>query len=257
MTMGSFLLAALVALTNEFGRVETDTLGARVLSYVPNGGQEVFFRQSGPQKPGVWYNAGVPVCWPWFGRNGDPGTALHGFAWKREWTLLSRTDGPDESKAVFGLEEPGAWRLEYEVVLGRSLTMRLTMRNLGKERIVVTTGLHPYFAASRPENVVVRVPGKDIVCQAGMDGARPYGEGTYEVLDRGTGRRLSLRMFGNNKIVIWNLGTEDKVEGMPGDDWSRFVCVEPAVLPRCDGFYLNPGETRSIGFACTVLESGK
>ena len=37
------LLAAIVSLTNAFGTVSVDTHGARVASYVPAGGEEVFF----------------------------------------------------------------------------------------------------------------------------------------------------------------------------------------------------------------------
>ena len=36
------LLAAIVALTNVLGTVSVDTSGARVVSYIPVGGEEVF-----------------------------------------------------------------------------------------------------------------------------------------------------------------------------------------------------------------------
>ena len=253
--MMPLLFAALVALTNDFGCVQADTVGALVTSYVPAGGREVFFLQSGDRDIKDWYNGGVPVVWPWFNKNGDPGTVQHGFARLREWTLVSREDGKSESCAHFRLEEADRYRLDYEVVLNASLTLRLVMRNLGKERFVVTTGLHPYFCVSDPGNVTVTTPnGKAIACRAGMDGALNCGEGTYDVVDSGTGRRLSIRMFGNNKFIIWNVGPDEKMDGMADDDWKRYICVEPAVLPRADGFYLEPGEERTIGMVCTVVD---
>ena len=255
--MVPLLLASIVTLTNAFGTARIDTFGANVLSYVPKGTGDVFFRQTGPRDGSGWYNGGVPVCWPWFGRNGDPGSALHGFARSRDWEVVALENGAGESRALFRLGTSGEFRLDYEVVLNGALSLKLTMRNLGKERIPITTGLHPYFAMSAPENVTVSTPKGEIRCFAGMDGGRPFCEGTYEVRDRGTGRRLSLRMFGNNKIVIWNLGNEERIDGMVGDDWKSFVCVEPAVLPRMDGFYLDPDEERSIGMVCTVLEPGR
>ena len=39
----SAFLAAIVSLTNMCGVVSVDTHGARVVSYVPEGGEEVFF----------------------------------------------------------------------------------------------------------------------------------------------------------------------------------------------------------------------
>ena len=53
------VLATIVALTNLMGTVEIDTRGARVTSYVPVGGSEVFFAS----KTGT---GGMPLCWPWF-----------------------------------------------------------------------------------------------------------------------------------------------------------------------------------------------
>ena len=53
------LLATIVALTNVMGTVEIDTRGARVTSYVPVGGSEVFFTS----ETGT---GGMPLCWPWF-----------------------------------------------------------------------------------------------------------------------------------------------------------------------------------------------
>lgn len=253
--MSSLLFAALVALTNDFGCVQADTVGALVTSYVPAGGHEVFFLQSEARDVKGWYNGGVPVVWPWFNRNGDPGSIQHGFARLREWRLVSREDGKSESRALFRLEEADKYRLDYEVVLNASLTLRLVMRNLGKERFVVTTGLHPYFSVSDPGNVTVTTPkGKAIDCQAGMDDVIRSGEGTYDVADSGTGRHLSIRMFGNNKFIVWNVGPKEKMAGMSDDDWKRYICVEPAVLPRADGFYLEPGEERSIGMVCTAFE---
>jgi D-hexose-6-phosphate mutarotase len=52
------VLATIVALTNLMGTVEIDTRGARVTSYVPIGGSEVFFAS----KTGT---GGLPLCWPW------------------------------------------------------------------------------------------------------------------------------------------------------------------------------------------------
>ena len=171
------LIASLVVLSNFYGRVEADSLGAIVLSYVPAGGEEVFFRQAAPYDPSGWYHGGVPVCWPWFGGNGEPGSVLHGFARQREWRVVSRTDGGKDSAVHFRLEEPGEYRLDYLVGLNERLSLRLTMENLGTASFAVTTGLHPYFSVSHPENVAVATPSGTIRCHGTMNGGRPLGRG--------------------------------------------------------------------------------
>ena len=248
------LLAAVVSLTNEFGTVDVDTFGANVLSYVPAGGREVFFRQSEDRRTGQWYNGGVPVCWPWFGRNGDPGSVLHGFAWSQEWTVDAVENGKDLSRAVLRLERKDEFRLTYEIRLDRELSLRLSMLNLGREKFAVTTGFHPYFSVSHPRNVTVDTPKGPIRCREAMDGGRPFGAGTYRISDSGWSRRIELKSFGNNKLVIWNIGPEEGLPGLMPTDWMKYICVEPAVLPRCDGFYLQPGQSSDIGMSCRVAD---
>lgn len=244
--------AETVVLTNAFGSATVDTVGALVLSYVPRDGREVFFRPAAPRDVTKWYNGGVPVCWPWFNQQGDPGSARHGFAWQKAWTLVSCTNGVSASRALLRLEEKGNYRLDYEIVLGQSLSLRLRMTNLGSERFAVTTGFHPYFAVSHPKNVTVEFPDRKLACTPGLDKAYRYGDGVYGVLDRSTGRRLMLRTSGHNKVIVWNPGTEQHPEGLGVDEWQHFVGVEPVVIPRAEGFFLHPGETRSLGLSCVM-----
>ena len=69
-----FLFSAIVAITNLCGTVSVDTFGARVVSYVPAGGKEVFFvSESG--------TGGMPLCWPWFAGHGPfADSRRHGLA---------------------------------------------------------------------------------------------------------------------------------------------------------------------------------
>lgn len=251
--MYSLILATVIALTNELGCAQVESFGAHVLSYVPRGGKEVFFRQSPMRSTNEWFHGGVPICWPWFGLEGDPGAAEHGFACRKEWSLVRLENGACESRAVFLLQEPGSYRLEYEVRLRDSLSMRLDMRNTGTRRFAVTAGFHPYFKVSNPTNVLITTPnGESIRCRPGMDGRRPFAEGVYRVEDRECSTSLVLGMSGNNSIVVWNVGPDETLEGLAKDDWERYVCIEPAVIPRARGFYLYPGETRRIGLTCAI-----
>ena len=247
------LLAAVVSLTNEFGTVDIDTFGANVLSYVPAGGREVFFRQAEERRTNQWYHGGVPICWPWFGRNGDPGSALHGFAWSQEWTVDKVENGKRLSEAVLRLEREGEFRLTYEIRLDGELSLRISMTNLGRDKFVVTTGFHPYFSVSHPKNIAVVTPQGPIRCHETMDGRRPFGAGAYRISDSGWARSVELKSLGNNKLVIWNIGPDEMQPGLMPTDWMKYICVEPAVLPRCDGFYLQPGQSYEIRMSCRVV----
>ena len=257
--MNSLIVATIFALTNEFGAVSVDTCGAYVLSYVPAGGREVLFRQSEERRTNSWYHGGIPLCWPWFGRNGDPGSEMHGFVRLLDWEVVSCTDSSRESRLHLRLrsgEESAKWldgsfQLDYEIVLSEQLKLDLKMRNTGMRRFAVTTGFHPYFSIRDMSNATVRTPRGEIRCVPGMDGDRPFADGRY-VLDDGV-RELTLTAWGNKKLVVWNQG-EAPLKGLAPEDWRHFVCVEPAILPRMQGIWLEPQKTYELGMSILATE---
>ena len=126
------VLATIVALTNLMGTVEIDTRGARVTSYVPVGGSEVFFAS----ETGT---GGMPLCWPWFAGRGPAGSKRHGLvrdrvfkvvgnkrhaSWDRELTL--RLESDEETRKVF----PHDFALTVSV----RLNDRLTVTMVGEKR---------------------------------------------------------------------------------------------------------------------------
>ena len=78
----TMLFAALVAMTNLCGVVTVDTHGARVVSYIPKGGEDVFFvSETG--------TGGMPLCWPWFAGNGPyEDSKRHGIARYRDFEVV-------------------------------------------------------------------------------------------------------------------------------------------------------------------------
>lgn len=67
----------IVALANQYGSAELSLFGAQVLSYRPTGNFPVLFTPStvefGAEKAD---HGGIPICWPWFGKNGSCGSPL-------------------------------------------------------------------------------------------------------------------------------------------------------------------------------------
>ena len=155
------VLATIVALTNLMGTVEIDTRGARVTSYVPIGGSEVFFAS----ETGT---GGMPLCWPWFAGRGPAGSKRHGLvrdrvfkvvndkrhaSWDRELTL--RLESDEETRKAF----PHDFALTVSVRLTDRLTVTMTGENTGTDPFEVSEAFHPYFAVA--DSAQCRVDGTD------------------------------------------------------------------------------------------------
>ena len=141
-------LAAIVALTNACGVVSVDTHGARVVSYVPVGGEEVLF----VSKTGT---GGIPLCWPWFAGLGPDGSPRHGLARYRDFKvvgekrhsycdreLILRLKSDAETRKIF----PHDFALTVSVRLNDRLTLKMIGENTGSSPFEVTEAFHPYLA---------------------------------------------------------------------------------------------------------------
>ena len=150
--MTAALLASLIVLTNAFGSVQVETLGARVVSYAPQGGEEVF-----AMLPSGY--GGVPLCWPWFRYLGPKSDSpKHGIARYREFAVVRRTDGPAASEVELRLDSNAATRKDFPhdftltvtVRLDQALSLTMTAKNTGVTPFKVTEAFHPYLFGNLP-----------------------------------------------------------------------------------------------------------
>lgn len=279
----SFLAAALAASAALAQAIElaagpstcvVDLDGARIVSFRSRGA-EVLWNDAPPQKRAAdWAHGGIPICWPRFGV--DASGAIHGTAWRRRFTLLGRRDGPDSSEALLGFSEGDA-RLELSVSLSDSLSLEMKTMNAGTNALCCSFGFHPYFRVAERSKAVVD----------GLDGlwfdddpSRPSpGSGVWrgpvrmeESIDRifrlpdanraavvlrdaAGGRRIVVESEGASHINVWNPGAEKACPGVvPGDEWRRFVCVEPILMAAADGspVAVPPGSSRALRITMRV-----
>ena len=131
------LFAALVAMTNMCGVVTVDTHGARVLSYIPEGGEEGFFvSETG--------TGGMPLCWPWVAGNvPSENSRRHGIARYKDFevvgterigndsTLTLRLKSDEETRKLF----PHDFTLTVKVRMNDRLTVSMTGRTPGSRRL--------------------------------------------------------------------------------------------------------------------------
>jgi len=230
-----------IVLSNAYGRVEIDTHGALIRSYVPAGEDEVFL-PVGDSTPSGWRHGGVPVCWPWFADKGPPGSGHHGMARNADFKVVRQTADDVALELVHG----GA-RLLFTCKLGPELSIALKTENRGDAPLELTQGLHAYFNVREPDVAAIEglkgvhftskrwskepVPG---ICQGdvplmGANDIYDITEGTFVVRGAAPGRILRIAATGMGQLTVWN-GT-----GCPANS----ACVEPIVFR--EPFVIAPG----------------
>lgn len=223
---------------------------------------------------GTPIRGGIPVIFPWFGppeaspvfqQSGSPetspvrltpGAPSHGFARTSGWTLrfatlvgedmhLSLTLDHTDRMSQYGFSD---FELVYEVILGRQLTVRLSVGNTGDQPILFEEALHTYLAVINAEDVTVsglqnteyldktdsfkRKRQTDELLRFQGEVDRPYLNTTAPVSlkDPGVDRKLTVSKSGSDSTVTWNPGAHlaARLPDLGDDAWRRFVCVETA-----------------------------
>jgi glucose-6-phosphate 1-epimerase len=255
--------------------------GAHVVSFVPQGFGDVMWLSPDSRRPPQAIRGGVPVCWPYFARQGQPDDVpQHGYARTSVWRLADAQCDEDGTMTLwFALpnETGAALDLSMTVRIGRALEQLLTTHNRSAEPQRFTQALHTYFAVA--DAAQVRVTGLDGLCYANKYDGRDYtqtGEWNlhdprdpgrsdriyadtgdhFELIDPVARRRITLRTSGSRTLVVWNPGAEGArtFTDMPPESWRHFVCLE-AANAGTDVIELAPGARHALGQIITVSNS--
>lgn len=265
----------IAALANQYGSAEVSLFGAQVLSYRPTGNFPVLYTPKeiafGADKAD---HGGIPVCWPWFGQNGPEGSYGHGFARRSLWRVAGSEYSEDITELTLALdcteETKRLWPHDFALQLKVSVSMKLNMglktTNTGTEPFEITEGFHPYFLVRDRDAVTVRgidgcafcdarktrtadaVWTGDLVFNTEYDHVFTVKKNEFAILDPGLRRAIAIASRGNAKLVCWNPGAVDLPDrNLGGDDWRKFVCVEPATLFKEDATVkIAPGESHEL-----------
>lgn len=230
--------------------------GGHLLSYVPAGGADLLWLSPRTADLPAAIRGGVPVVWPFFGRQGQTDDVpSHGFVRTVRWTLQDAARNDDGSVSLtlapphypeLGLD------LRMTLRIGRTLEQTLETTNTGDAPIAFTQALHTYFRVS--DVVDVSVSGLDGLrfldkndgyaahAQSGdwiLDDTRDPGRsdyvytdapGHYVLDDPGLGRRIVLSTGGSRSLVVWSPGeiAAARMRDVGADAWRGFVCLEAA-----------------------------
>lgn len=262
--------------------------GAQLTDWQPAGETPVLFLSERSEfVEGRAIRGGVPICFPWFGPrwDGGPGPA-HGFARLQRWEVafaalsgqdvhLSLVLRPSEMSRSLGYDD---FQVAFELLIGKTLRMRLSVANSGSKPLVFEEALHSYF---RVEDVrSARLEGLESALyvdktdamkekETGPEALRLTGEtdrvfpenvASVTILHggfNGADRRVTVDKSNSASTVVWN-PWEDKAAAMKDlspSSWTEFVCVEAGNV-GVDRLTLHPGEAHTMQMEVYVGQQG-
>jgi glucose-6-phosphate 1-epimerase len=279
MDEGQFLGLPALLIRTPLATAALSLYGGQLLSYAPNGFEDLLWLSPESKRAPDAIRGGVPVCWPYFGRQGQADDApQHGFARNTAWTLVEATSGPDgETTLELCLPEHASTplRLTQTLRLGLGLTQSLTTRNTGTAPVAFTQALHAYFRVGDAQRVQVdgledstyadKYDGREHLQSGAWDLHDPRDPGhsdriyhraggRYALHDPVLWRRIELQTSGSNSLVVWNPGERGigAISDAPADGWRHFVCLEAANAGE-DVIELAPGESHTLQQMVSVV----
>ncbi|NYF91739.1 D-hexose-6-phosphate mutarotase [Tunturiibacter empetritectus] len=256
--------------------------GAHLTAWQPAGHQPaIFTSRKTDLKPGKAIRGGVPIAFPWFAARHDGKTGpSHGFARIQDWTLafaalagddlhLTFTLGPNDLSRSLGYDH---FRLAYQLTIGRTLTMQLTVANDAATPLVFEEALHTYYAVGdiheisiagldgvsyldKVDNFVKKLQHGDITVTGPTDRVYLDTAATCTLNDHTGKRRIVVAKTGSTTTVVWNPWEEGaaKLADMDPTEWHEFVAIE-TVNAAVDAITLAPGATHTMQARVSIEE---
>lgn len=241
-------------LENAHCRAALSLHGGQLLSFAPHGETDWLWLSPTSKRPPGAVRGGVPLCWPYFGREGQPADApQHGFARTSTWSLDELHEHGDDIVVELSLpaNDVSPLRLKQTLRLGRSLQQSLSTTNAGERTVPFTQALHTYFRVGDALRATLhgvaglryadKYDGAEHLQSGDWNLADPRdpgrsdriyrdAHGEFVLEDPALGRRLRIRSAGSRSLVVWNPGETGVVAlgDVPTSEWRGFVCVEVA-----------------------------
>ena len=225
--------------------------GAQLIHFQPKGSEPLLWSASlSTFEKGKAFRGGIPLCWPWFGKAGNPS---HGFARLLEWEMVHYTESEESIALVFELRDsamtrslwPYAFTTQLEMTLGHGIELSLHV-NAEKES---TAALHTYVACKHIDDIKIFGLGsayndalqnaKPCECQHEMlyidqaiDRIYTKPEATTRLEDND--RTISISHENHSDVVVWNPWKEGvaKLADMHQDDYEKMLCIETARISK-------------------------
>ena len=253
---GDFHGFASLRVQTPFCTAAISLFGGQLLSFVPDGGQDLMWLSPLAKQPPTPIRGGAPVCWPYFGKQDQTGDVpAHGFVRTVPWRLAEANEEADGTVRLTLAPPPFddlALQLRMQLRIGRTLEQALVTENTGPAPVRFTQALHNYFRVG--DALDVRVQGLD-----GLDYLDKYESyaathrqqgdwtlrdprdpgrsdriyiragGRYTLIDPALDRRITIVTKGSHSLVVWNPGdVAGRAMADVGEHWREYVCLEAA-----------------------------
>ena len=255
--------------------------GAQLSSWTPAGHTPVIWLSAqAVLEPGTAIRGGVPIIFPWFGagRSGEL-TPAHGFARTSTWALVETGTDGEHAVAVLALrgersEDPQfghAFSARYEIRLGDTLQLSLSVENtdnqawsfeealhtylrVGDVRRVLVQGLDgcSYLDQADPQGPLVRQQTGDLAFTGETD--RIYASSTsIRVIDESLDRVIVIEKEHSASTVVWNpwIDKAHRMSDFGDDEWPHMLCIEGGNL-RDSAVCLEPGQSHTMRYSAHV-----
>ena len=255
-----------VTLYSKYSRCKIALHGAHVLSFIPNGSEDILWLSSKAiYKNDKAIRGGIPVCLPWFGGADKPS---HGFARVSEWEVVKSGVDDDGSPFIYLRLESDEWEYKFSAELfievSDVLKLELTMTNLDEKAFTFTEALHTYFNISDVKNVSLtgldgvkyidsldgdseKIQHGAIEIDAEIDRIYQDTEDECIIEDKGYNRNISITKVNSNSTVVWNPWIEKSSSMVDFDEggYQKMLCVESANIGD-EEIVLQSGEKHSM-----------
>jgi len=248
--------------------------GAHLAHWQPAGQKPVLFlSRKSDFAPGKPIRGGVPLAFPWFAARHDGKTGpSHGFARIQNWTLsfaavagddlhLTFTLGPTEMSRSLGYDH---FHLAFQLTIGRTLTMQLTVANNAEAPLVFEEAMHTYYSVvdiheisvdgldgihylDKVDNFQEKVQHGPVKITATTDRVYLNTAGTCVIHDDAGKRRITVAKTNSNTTVVWNPWEDGvlKIADLDPSEWHEYIAVE-TVNAAADTVTLAPGKTHTM-----------
>lgn len=250
-SVGTFRSMPALLIETPAARAAISLFGGQLLSYAPAGHDDLLWVSPATSRPPRPIRGGVPICWPWFGRQGvDASAVQHGMARTAAWRV-EFAQARDQGHIALSLTPEDAalhpLRVELMFEIGATLTQALKTTNTTGASFALTQAFHTYFHVGdagraaiegidglayldKPTNFARRVQDQPWRLEGECDRVYVDARGEYALTDPVFARRIRIRAHNSHALVVWNPGPEriSAIADIPPAHWREFLCLEVA-----------------------------
>jgi len=229
---------------NKYCKGAVTLYGAHILSYIPEGKEEVLWlsQKSNFAAPKA-IRGGIPLCWPWFGPDPAP---THGVARIQFWQLIDAkeaSDGSDSLTFELSVTDPHPLKVRMTVNFGAKLTVSLTTVNTGTSAYKLGDAIHTYFDIGEITKTTIRglggaftenrVNNTDFTAQDafGFEAETDniyHSEAAVTIDDPVKKRKILVEKENSRTTVVWNpwIAKSQRMADFGDEEYHTMVCVE-------------------------------